>query len=222
MKTMISSFWPWKSSAKATILYRNHLNDSVAKVNLIAILKLKSSHSAAKVDLIALKQSAALADFTVSMEVMLLRSASCRRGGSPDQLNRFHRSQWTLNRFQSCCFMPQSSMYPSANWSNMQTEKYLNVDFYICMCIYIYIIVFIYIMFHMYMHMFLEYILMHAYFDLQINLQTPYPIIYTYDYIYIYIYYLFVIYHLNIDMDYRCTYIDIFENVYVYIYINTV
>ena len=136
---MISSFWPWKSSAKATILYRNHLNDSVAKVNLIAILKLKSSHSAAKVDLIALKQSAALADFTVSMEVMLLRSASCRRGGSPDQLNRFHRSQWTLNRFQSCCFMPQSSMYPSANWSNMQTEKYLNVDFYICMCIYIYI-----------------------------------------------------------------------------------
>ena len=28
-----------------------------------------------------------------------------------------------------------------------------------------------------------------------------------------------MIYHLNIDMDYRCTYIDIFENIYVYIYI---
>ena len=55
---------------------------------------------------------------------------------------------------------------------------------------------------------------MHAYFGLQINLQTPYPIIYTCDYIYIY---LFVIYHLNIDMGYRCTYIDIFECIYIYI-----
>jgi hypothetical protein len=84
-------------------------------------------------------------------------------GGNPDQLDRLDRFQWTLNRFESCCFRPQSSMCPSTFGTSQTAPNCCSIQ---AILIYIYTFIYIYIIYFQiqYIHTFFDvYIYIYAY-----------------------------------------------------------
>ena len=84
-------------------------------------------------------------------------------GGNPDQLDRLDRFQWTLNRFESCCFRPQSSMCPSTFGTSQTAPNCCSIQ-----AILIYIYTYIYIIYFQ-----IQYI--HTFFDVYIYMLIQQP-----------------------------------------------